>query len=307
MRSISSVGVDAQVAGAVGRARLLAEVDAAGELAHDEQVGALDDLAPQRAGVQQRLDGAHRAQVRVQAQRLAQPEQPLLGARRVAGRCVSHLRSADGGQQHGVGLAAGGQRLVGQRGPVGVDRRAAERVLGEGEVAEAREDLERRGGDLGADPVPWKHGDAHSHGPGSLWCCAVDDGRDRRGAQAPRAARGRAGGPARGRAPRRRERAAALRPPGRARAAGDGGRRVQRGDGDRAGAGRGDRARLRPHALARRPRLPRRPGHRRSAPDAASGTSRTRRATRPSATPASTPSSSRGCRATSWPPASRRG
>ena len=306
MRSISAVRVDAQVAGAVGRARLLAEVDAAGELAHDEQVGALDDLAPQRAGVQQRLDGAHRAQVRVQAEGLAQPEQPLLGARRVrVGRVP--LRAADGGEQHRVGLAARGQGLVGQRGPVGVDRRAAERVLGEGEVAEAREDLERRGGDLGADPVPWKHGDAHGHGPGSLWFCAADDGRDRRGAQAPRAARGRAGGPARGRAPRRRERAAALRPPGRARAAGDGGRRVERGDGDRAGAGRGDRARLRAHALARRatPTSSTRP----PAPcaRAASGTSRTRRATRPSARPARSPSSSRGCRATSWPPASRRG
>ena len=67
-------------------ARLLAEVDAAGELAHDEQVGALDPLAAQRRGVVergQRLDGA---QVGVQAEPLAQPEQPLLGARRVRGR-----------------------------------------------------------------------------------------------------------------------------------------------------------------------------------------------------------------------------
>ena len=40
---------------------------------------------------------------------------------------------------------------------------------------------------------------------------------------------------------------------------------------------------------------------------AASGTSRTRSATRPSARPASSRGSSRGCRATSWPPASRRG
>ena len=40
----------------VGGAGLLAEVDAAGQLAHDEQVGALDDLAAQRAGVEERRD-----------------------------------------------------------------------------------------------------------------------------------------------------------------------------------------------------------------------------------------------------------
>ena len=71
---------------------------------------------------------------------------------------------------------------------MGVDRRSAEGVLGEGEVAEARQHLERRGGDLGADPVPWKHGDAHSHGPRSLWFWAADGRRDGRGAEAPRAA-----------------------------------------------------------------------------------------------------------------------
>ena len=39
-------------------ARLLAEVDAAGQLAHDQQVGALDPLAPQRRGVVQRRAAA---------------------------------------------------------------------------------------------------------------------------------------------------------------------------------------------------------------------------------------------------------
>jgi hypothetical protein len=44
-------GVDVGVRRARLRARLLAEVDAARELAHDEEVGALDDLAAQRARV----------------------------------------------------------------------------------------------------------------------------------------------------------------------------------------------------------------------------------------------------------------
>ena len=42
IRSISATRVDADVGGRVRGARLLAEVDPAGELAHDEQVGALD-------------------------------------------------------------------------------------------------------------------------------------------------------------------------------------------------------------------------------------------------------------------------
>ena len=197
---------------------------------------------------------------------LRSPSSPCSG-RGALGSVLSHFGPPTAASSTASACAARGQRLVGQRRAVRVDRGAAERVLGEGEVAQTVEDLEGRGGDLGTDPVPRKNGDAHSHGAGSLWCRAVDDGRDRRGAQPPRAARGRAAGAARGRAPRGRERAPALRPPGRARAPGDGGRRLQRGDGDRAGAGRGDRPRLRAHALAGRPRLSRRPGDRHPAPD----------------------------------------
>ena len=73
--------VDAGVEGAVGLASALAEVDAAGQLAHHQQVGALDALAPQRAGVVERRPGAHRPQVGVEAEARAQPQQPLLRAR----------------------------------------------------------------------------------------------------------------------------------------------------------------------------------------------------------------------------------
>ena len=55
-----------------------------------------------------------------------QTEQALLGARGLRiGRVP--LGAADGGEQDGVGRPAGGRRLVGERRPVGVDRRAAER------------------------------------------------------------------------------------------------------------------------------------------------------------------------------------
>ena len=102
IRSISSVRVGAHVGGEVLGAGLLAEVDPAGELAHDEQVGALDPLAPQGRGFiqrRQRLDGA---QVGVQPEPLAQPEQALLGPRRVRVGGVP-LGPADRRQQHRVG------------------------------------------------------------------------------------------------------------------------------------------------------------------------------------------------------------
>ena len=51
-------GVDAGVAGAIAVAQLLAEVDAAGQLAHHQQVDAGEQLGPQRRRVQQL--GVHR-------------------------------------------------------------------------------------------------------------------------------------------------------------------------------------------------------------------------------------------------------
>ena len=114
IRSISASDVDAGVVGRVAVEAAVAEVDAAGELAHHEQVGALDPLALERAGVEQRRAGPHRAQVGEQAEPLAQAEQALLGARRVGVGGVP-LRAADGGEQHGVGAAAGVEHLVGER------------------------------------------------------------------------------------------------------------------------------------------------------------------------------------------------
>ena len=72
----------------------------------------------------------------------------------------SPTRPADGGEQDGVGAAAGGERLVGQRRPVGVDRGAAERVLLVVEVVgDGGEDLQGGVEDLGADPVAGERDD----------------------------------------------------------------------------------------------------------------------------------------------------
>jgi len=139
-----------------------AEVDAPGELAHDQQVGALDDLAAQRAGVVEGRERAHRAEVGVEPQALAQAQQALLGTRRVRVGGVP-ARAADGREQHRVGLCAGGQRLIGERRPVGVDRRAAEQVLLEGEVADRAEHAHRGGRDLRADAVAGQQRDRRGH------------------------------------------------------------------------------------------------------------------------------------------------
>ena len=238
---------------------------------------------------------------------LRRPSRPCSG-RGASGSVRVPLRAADGGQQDGVGRAAGGERLVGQRRAVGVDRGAAERVLGEREVAQRA----TRSSSVGAvisGPIPSPEGRRCSQPwGGQLMVSAqsmtdVTDEAQRLREQLEAERRG----PPRGRAPRGRERAPALRPPGRARAAGDGGRRLQRGDRDRAGAGRRDRPRLRAHALAGRARLPRRSGHRRPAPQrhlVPRGRGALRRVPRGQRGPRR---SSRGCRRRHGHAASRRG
>ena len=79
-------------------------------------------------GVIQSRQGLDRAQVRVQAQALAQPEQALLGTGGVrVGRVP--LGPADRRKEHSVGGAAGREGLLGQGDTVQVDRRAPERML----------------------------------------------------------------------------------------------------------------------------------------------------------------------------------
>jgi hypothetical protein len=159
----------AGVVGDVAVAAAVAEVDAAGQLADDQQVGAGDPLFAQWAGADQRRAGPHRAQVGVEAHPLAQTQQALLGARRVrVGRVP--LRSTDGTEQNRVGCLAGGQHLVGEGDAVSVDRAAAEQVLAELELAQGFEQPLRGGDDLGADPVAGEDDylRALAHGAGTL-------------------------------------------------------------------------------------------------------------------------------------------
>ena len=145
-------GVDAGVQRRVRLAPLLAEVDAAGELAHDEDVGALDDLGAQRARVDERRARADGPEVGKEAEALAQTEEALLRAGLVrVGRVP--LRAPNRAEQHGVGITASLEDSVGERDPVRIDRGSADKMLLVGEVPDGVEDLYRSRNDLGADPV----------------------------------------------------------------------------------------------------------------------------------------------------------
>ena len=78
----------------------LAKIQPAGQLAHHQQIDAGQLFGAQRRGGSQLGIDLHRAQVGEDAQRLAQRQQPLLGAHR-SGRVIP-LRAADGAQQHRI-------------------------------------------------------------------------------------------------------------------------------------------------------------------------------------------------------------
>ena len=142
----------AGVEGGVALATRLAEVDAAGELADDQQVGAGDAVLAQRAGAHQRRARPHRAQVRVEAHAFAQAEQALLGARVVGVRRVP-FGTADRTEEDRIGGLAGVQHLIRQGDPVLVDRAAAHQPLVVAELAERVEHFAGGADDLGTDPV----------------------------------------------------------------------------------------------------------------------------------------------------------
>ena len=119
--------VFAQVAGGiVGRAALLlAEVDAAGEFAHHDQVDAVQQVRLDRRGAERGRVRLHRAQVGVQAQRLADRQQALFGTHRApSGRTTSGPPTAP--SSTASARCRGGERSRRQRFAGGVDRGAAD-------------------------------------------------------------------------------------------------------------------------------------------------------------------------------------
>ena len=97
----------------------LAKVDAARQLADDDEVGAAAHLGLKRGAVDERVGReAAGTQVAVGAELLAQLEDALLGADGGGG---TPFRAANGAQENGIGGLGGGDGLVGQGVVVGID------------------------------------------------------------------------------------------------------------------------------------------------------------------------------------------
>ena len=134
-----------------------AEVDAAGQFAHADEIRAADHLLLERRTVGQRVEQRHGAQVGEKSQRLAHPQQALLGTHLRRG-VVIVFGVPDGPEQHGVGVEADGVRLVGIGVAHSVDGRGAHQC---GTVLDFVSELFRHavqhfrgfGDDLGTDAV----------------------------------------------------------------------------------------------------------------------------------------------------------
>ena len=168
--------VDHRVQGSLGArgsfdAARLAEVQAAGEFPHDQDVGAAHDVVLQRRGLDQALVAVDRPQVGVHVQRLAQAEQAFLGP--LGRRQVIEFGQAHRAQQRGVGIQSQAARLGRERVSRGANRRTAEQALAQlDRMAPLRRHVLKHANglarDLGTDTVARK--DEHSPMHGKSHC-----------------------------------------------------------------------------------------------------------------------------------------
>ena len=119
LRARVGAGVESLRPGFVAPLRS-AEIDAARQFAHANEIGAAHHLCLERRAVGQRVEQCDGAQVGEQSQRFAHAQQSLLGTYRGLGVVVV-LGVADGTEQYGVGSLADGVRLVGIGVARGVD------------------------------------------------------------------------------------------------------------------------------------------------------------------------------------------
>ncbi len=140
----------------IGDGFRLAEIDAAGQLAHDDDVEALDRLALEARRVGQcRIDDG-RPDIAEQAEFLAQPQQPSLRPR--FERHLVPFRTADRAEDHRVGGVRLGHGRVGNCDLVRVVAGAADQPLFGAEIGNTCPGVEIKqpldlGHDLGADAV----------------------------------------------------------------------------------------------------------------------------------------------------------
>ena len=151
-------GVDPAALAAAGvlNAARLAEVDAAGQFAHDHDVEARDDIGLERRGMREGGIDHGRAQVGEEFHLLAQAQQrPLRPHGKVE---FVPARTTDGAEENGVDRLRPLEGVVGQRRAVGVDAGAADEGFADVDVetvfpVEPVDHAPRGVHDLRSDPV----------------------------------------------------------------------------------------------------------------------------------------------------------
>ena len=141
-----------------------AEIDAAGQLAHDQQIDARRTVGLQRGEILQPVEQRDGPQIGIGAQRLAQAQQTGFGAR----AALIPFRPADCAQQNGIGPFAAGARGIRKRIAMMVDGDAAKVMRCKLQVeTEARirrfQHRARGGSDFGADAVTGQQDDVGGH------------------------------------------------------------------------------------------------------------------------------------------------
>ena len=165
-------------AGHVVQPVAFSKVEAAREFTHDHDIGSAHEFRLERRGADERLVRAHRAQVGIQPQALADSEQPLFdtGSTRV---CFP-FRASNGRQQHSIGGTGRFQRFRRQRLPRRVNRGAPDKGLRAIErnaeaLADPREHLLRLGHDLRPNAVTGKQANVepflHAYSLSQSWVC----------------------------------------------------------------------------------------------------------------------------------------
>jgi len=138
-------------------AGLRAEIQPARELAHDQDVDSFHHLRPERRGREQRRRHGRRPEVGVEAKRLAQREQGLLGAS-LAGTVIP-LGPAARAQKDRLRATAERDGWFRDGVPGGIDCRSARQTLSERQpelvpAIRFAQDAHGLGDHLGADAVP---------------------------------------------------------------------------------------------------------------------------------------------------------
>jgi hypothetical protein len=143
----------------------LGEVQAAEQLAHDQDIGTANARGSDRADVRQRVVAGDRTQVGEPAERLAERQESGLGPRD-RGKMLER-RMPDGAEQHRIGVQAGVARSWRQRHAHRTDGLGANRMLLEADVdpagpSDSLEDAHGLARDLGSDAVTGQHRDAEA-------------------------------------------------------------------------------------------------------------------------------------------------